>query len=425
MKVVFIYLPKPYLKEPGAQAPLGLMYLAAVLEREGFDVEIADLSSCTDADAIDSVPKADIYGITATSMEVSQANRLAWELSLKYPGSVVGLGGPCTVDGEFIDHHVFDFICKGETEGVIADIVRDCKAGGLRYEYIGVPVDDLDSLPFPARHLLDNQGGNIFAYGKNYEVGGSTIICTSRGCPYSCSFCAAPALNGTKKVRYRSPGNVAREIRHVIDTLGIKQFRFSDDMFLADKRRVYELCDLVGPLGVSWRISTRVKPFSRPVAKRMWEAGCREVSFGIESFDEAVLRVLNKGTTPADNARALYVAKEAGLVTRALFMIRTPGQTSVTVPTNIAWLERVPYDIVACTSFVPLPGSDIWRSPDKYGIEILNRNLDDYNFYFFGPGGENELKDIIKIKDRTLEEFNGESQMFRDYLKATGRLNKG
>ena len=121
----------------------------------------------------------------------------------------------------------------------------------------------------------------------------------------------------------------------------------------------------------------------------------------------------------------LEIAKEVGMTTRVLFMIRTPGQTKNTVATNIRWLKRVPYDIIACTSFVPIPGSDIWINPDRYNIEILNRNLDDYNFYFFGKSGENELKDIIKIKDRPLDEFNAESKEFRDYLKETGKLNQG
>jgi hypothetical protein len=67
----------------------------------------------------------------------------------------------------------------------------------------------------------------------------------------------------------------------------------------------------------------------------------------------------------------------------------------------------------------------VWENPDKYNIEILNKNLDDYNFYFFGKNGENNLKNIIKIKDRPLNEFNAESQKFRDFLKTTGKLNKG
>jgi magnesium-protoporphyrin IX monomethyl ester (oxidative) cyclase len=228
-----------------------------------------------------------------------------------------------------------------------------------------------------------------------------------------------------KGVRYRSAQSVYEEIKQVIETYGIRQFRFSDDMFTSRRQRVLEICELIGPLDITWRISTRVNPFDKELAKTMFEAGCREVSFGVESFDDAVLQVLNKKSTAEDNALALEIAKEVGMTTRVLFMIRTPGQTKDTVGTNIRWLNRVPYDIIACTSFVPLPGSDIWINPDNYDIEILNRNLDDYNFYFFGKGGENELKDIIRIKGRSLEELNSESQYFRDYLKETGKLNKG
>ncbi len=157
----------------------------------------------------------------------------------------------------------------------------------------------------------------------------------------------------------------------------------------------------------------------------MFEAGCKEVSFGVESFDDHVLKVLKKGTTAKDNAAALEITDKIGIKSRILFMIRTPGQTKDTVPINIEWLNRVPYNIICCTSFVPIPGSDIWNNPDSYNIEILNTNLDEYNFYFFGSRGENRLKSIIKIKDRPLEELNAESEYFRDYLKSTGKLNEG
>jgi hypothetical protein len=106
-------------------------------------------------------------------------------------------------------------------------------------------------------------------------------------------------------------------------------------------------------------------------------------------------------------------------------MIKLPGQSSKTVPINIEWLKKVPYNIICCTSFVPIPGSDIWNNPESYNIEILNTNLDQYNFYFFGSRGENKLESIIKIKDRSLHEFNAESEEFRSYLLETGKLNEG
>ncbi|MBL7040068.1 MAG: B12-binding domain-containing radical SAM protein [Pirellulaceae bacterium] len=425
VRVVLIYLPHPYLQQPDAQAPLGLMYVGAVLENAGIEVLMRNYSSLLTHQAIDELPEADLYGITVTSLELPQANRFTHLIKEKYPQARVCLGGPGTYTDKYVDWHVIDCICRGDGELAILDIINDLRRGELKQLYDGRMVQDLDSLPLPARHLLNgSQGGNIFAYNHNYKPGGSTILSTSRGCPFKCSFCSAPYFtNMSCGMRYRSPKKVYEEIKHVVETYNVRQFRISDDMFLARRSRVAELCELIGDLDIVWRISTRVKPFDKDIADMIRQAGCREVSLGVESFDDQVLKVLNKGNTPEDNAAALEAAADAGLKTRVLFMIRTPGQTRHTVPTNIRWLRKVPYDIIACTSFVPIPGSEIWNHPERYDIEILDRNLDSYNFYFFGKNGENELEDVIKLKDRSLAELNQETLDFRQFLKSTGKLN--
>lgn len=425
LKVLLIYLPHPYLKQPDAQAPIGILYLAALLEEAGLSVQVRNYSTWSTWQAIEDLPRADLYGITVTSLELKQANRFAHLIKEKYENSAVVLGGPGTFSDEFVDWGVIDAICKGDGEDAIFLMLEDYAKGVLRKTYALPPVEDLDHLPFPARHLLgDNQGGNIFAYNFKYKGNKSTVLVTSRGCPFHCSFCSSPFFSNNK-VRFRKPENVFQEMKSVVQELGIRQFRISDDVFLADPKRVLKLCELIGPLDVAWRISTRVKPMNETLYRTMFEAGCKEVSFGVESFDEDVLKILKKGTTPKDNAYALEVCHKIGLKTRVLFMIRTPGQTAKTVPKNIWWLNRVPYSIICCTTFVPIPGSDIWQNPDAYNIEILNRNLDDYNFYFFSSRGENKIKNIIKIKDRSLEEFNRETDEFREYLKSTGKLNEG
>lgn len=425
MKVVLIYLPHPYLVQPDAQAPLGLMYLAAVLQDHRVDVQIRNYSSFSVADAIVDLPPADVYGITITSMELPQANRFSKQIKRKYPESTIFLGGPGTYTDELVNWDYVDSICKGEAEITIIDMLLALRQYRLVRIYHGRPVEDLDSIPFPSRHLLsDNLGGNIFAYGKQYNKGGSTVITSSRGCPYKCAFCSAPQL-ASGQVRYRSVEDVCSEISHVKEKYGITQFRFSDDMFTANRQRLFDLCDELGKLDIVWRISTRTKPFDLEMAKVLYDSGCKEVSFGVESFDDNVLSFLNKGTTALDNVKALVACNYVGVVTRVLFMIRTPGQTPQTIEKNIEYLSWVPYNIIACTTYVPLPGSDVWSNPDKYNIEILDRNLDHYNFYLFNASGETEIRDVIKIKDRSLEEFNEESKRFRDYVLSTGKFNKG
>jgi len=429
LKIILIYLPHPYLARPGSHAPLGLMYIASSLENKGIDVEIRNYTSFTTEGAIADLPEADVYGISVTSLELLQANRFAFKIKEKYFSSVVGLGGPGTYTEEYVDFDIIDFICKGDGEYTILDILSDIKKKDIKKIYDGKTVKNIDNLSFPARHLLStDSGGNIFAYNKKYQKGGSTMIVSSRGCPFKCSFCCAPHFtNSNCGVRYRDPENVYLEIKKCIEVHNIKEFKFCDEMFTSRKERVMKICDLIGNMDISWKASVRVKPFDYEIAKVMKESGCKEVSFGIESFDNNVLRVLNKKTTDIDNANALEISDSAGLKSRVLFMIRTPGQTDKTVPINIHWLEKVPYHIIACTSFVPLPGSDTWNNPDKYGIEIINRNLDDYNFYFYAKDDdyEDNIVDLIKIKGRKIEEVNNETFEFRKYLDKTNKVNKG
>jgi len=431
MKIGLISLPHPFLVDPTAQMPMGILYLASILEQQIIDVQVYNLSEYNDQQAIKQLEECDVFGITVTCLELLQANDFARKIKEKFPNSKVILGGPGTITDEYIDFNVIDSIVKGEAEITILDMIQDISVGNFKKIYYGEPVKDLDSIPFPARQFLDKQGGHIFAnhrtydktFSMQYKKKGTTAILTSRGCPFQCSFCSAPSLN--QKMRYRSPQNVYEEIKHCLDVYKLKQYRFSDEMFTANKEHVKKICELIKPLGIVWRISARVRPLDLETLKIMRKSGCVEISFGIESFDNDVLEMLNKKTTAEDNYKALQMARDAGFMTRALFMIRTPGQSKNTVAKNIEWLKKVPYTTIAVTSFVPLPGSDIWNNPDKYNIEILNRNLSDYNFYFYNKNGKNKLKDIIKIKDRSLEEFNDESAYFRTWIEKEGRINHG
>jgi radical SAM superfamily enzyme YgiQ (UPF0313 family) len=422
MKVIFIHLPRPHLKQPEAQAPMGLMYLSAVLEQKGIDVVIVNYASLSIQDALNKLPEAEFYGMTVTSMELPLANEFAQGIKRKYPKSKVALGGPGTVTDEFVNWQFIDMICKGEGEETIMDMLGS--TNGKRI-YHGKPIKDLNALPLPARHMMkDSLGGNIFAFKKNYKKKKSTQILTSRGCPFKCAFCANPSLT-FGGVRYRSTNSVIEEIKAILNMYDIYQFRIADDMFTSNKRRLLDITSKMAELGIIYRISARVKPFDKEMATALYDSGCREISFGVESFDNEVLQVLRKQATAEDAARAIDICNEVGLVGRVLLMIKTPGQTDKTVPRNIRWLERLSYPAVSCTTFVPMPGSDIWDNPGKYGIEILSRNLRDYNFYFFGPEGERPMANLIRIKNRDMEEVNRESHDFREYLKSTGKINQG
>lgn len=432
MKISLIYLPHPYLNDPLAQLPLGILYLAAILEQQKIDVRVDNFSALTEEEAINQLQKAEVFGITVTSLELLQANKFAELIKQKFPKSKVILGGPGTFSSEYVNWEFIDSICQGEGEFTILQMINDILHNSLKTIYHGTLVKNLDILPLPARHLLntDKLGGYIFANHKTYDKTfrmefknkGSATVLSSRGCPFSCYFCASKVVNPV--LRFRNPRLVYEEIKHLYDTYKIKTYRFSDEMFTANKEHVKKICELIKPLGLVWRVSARVKPLSLDILRIMRNAGCVEISFGVESFDNDVLKGLNKGTTAEDNYKAICMAKEVGMMVRVLFMIRTPFQSPKTIEENIEWLSKCDYDTIAVTSFVPLPGTPIFNNPEQFGIEILNKNLDDYNFYFYGAGEKNELKDIIKIKNRSLKDLNEESEYFRKWVEDK-KINKG
>lgn len=417
MHIILINPPHPYLKQPFAQAPLGMLYVSASLEAGGHDVEVIDLTA-DNTDALRDIDSADLYGLTGMSLDSDMLITCAKILRQEHPKAPVLIGGPCSLTMPLGDYTVV----KGEGEEIIHYILSDYPK--LEPVYNASVVTDLDSVAFPARHLIKNKGGNIFAYDKRYSKGETTTIISGRGCPYACAFCASPALWG-QRVRYRSPENVAAEVKDVILKFGITEFRFSDDSLTSPRSRLMSLCEYLKDLNIYWRASIRVVPNDVEMFKAMKDAGCMEVSFGIESADPHVLKVLKKKATVEDNRTALINADKAGLTTRVLLMSGTPGETKETVTRNIKFLENTPWGIAAMKFFVPLPGSDIWDNPDKYDCAIIDRNLEHYNYFLYGPEGDLPINNTIKLNSMTLEELTANKQKMKWYIEATGKASEG
>ncbi len=423
MKATLINPPRSYLIEPDSQAPMGLLYVAAVLEEEGWDVEYVDLAFQDD------IPEADLYGITATSADYPDAVRIAE--SLKGRDGLVILGGR-HVSGQR-DYQrewmpLFDSVIFGEGESAIRQIAKlyNPKLGYVKYSYKYPVVEDLDTIPFPARHLLPVQGKNIFAYKKRYWEGETTCLLTMRGCPYKCAFCTA----GGEVVRYRSVDNVIAEIEHVIDAYGIREFRLSDDTVTLNKKRLVQLLPRMKECNIYWRASIRAWPLDPEILELMADSGCVELSYGVESGDQRVLDRVCKGVTLEQSANAMKWTKDAGITVRALMIAGLPGETPESAYKTIEFMEetRQYWDIAALTNFVPLPGSPIWNRPSDFGVKL--KDIDDYNFYLWKPGkdGEPEMTEIvnyIESEDLSNEQMTKNKRVLRAYFIGLDKVNKG
>jgi radical SAM superfamily enzyme YgiQ (UPF0313 family) len=373
---VLLVNPNVNLREPRAAEPLSLLTLAAQLQKEGFEPEILDgaVSNIT----VDQLSNHRILAVTANTPQYPDALRLLdlFNQVNNRLDKIALIGGPHVVTGykQNILKDGWTGVCIGEGELVIGDMVRGNKTGLV----IAPKIEDLDSLAFPARHLI-----NPNIYVREGDVEPSISILTMRGCPYICIYCVKDVMG--KKVRYHSPEYIAAQIREVINKYGIRKIVFYDDTFTLNRKRVFELCKKLKDLNVSWICNTRVDKVDEEILKAMKASGCEEISFGLESAHNRVLAFINKGITKEQAVLAVKMAKNAGLRTRVFLMFGFWEDGWDSVVENLKFLEETQPDIARLSLVVPLPGSELYRRAEEFGIQIKDVPLKQY--YYLGPEG--------------------------------------
>lgn len=379
--------------------PLGILYISAVLERHGIDVSYVDFC-LGDSD----IPDADIYGVAIHSIAVfKEANGIARKIRReKGSGALIVAGGACITSyyKEVLATGFYDIVVVGEGEETFLDIVtgKDKRIiSGIAYldtdKVVVNPerpyIANLDDLPFPARHLLPKESSHSLS--GIHGTGGiaSTTIVTSRGCPYSCTFCDITQWG--KKYRTRSPSNVMHEIQDIRDNYGINNFRFIDDIYTMDRKRAIEISKMIIPLEISYIIITRPDCLDLELMKWLKDSGCTEIIMGIESGSEKILKLMNKKETLKDYINAVELARIFGIKSKFLLLFGFPGENNETVMETIRLLEEAQPDKVHLSTFIPLPGSDVWNHPGKYGISLdherIKQKIEEFWFYW-EPGDE-------------------------------------
>ena len=276
MKIVLL---NPKLKSwsPNVYVPLGLAYIAAALEQASYSIEIIDLNvqKVSDNNLRRKTADADIVGITGMITEYGVVLRLVDIVKKANAEKRVILGGPLatTLPQELLQASQTDFIVIGEGEKTIVKLISAIEGGNGSSDIKGIAfrangkvtitgpaetVADLDTIPFPARHLLDmnlyrrnhfeSLGLKVRGLGKIW----STNLITSRGCPYNCTFCFKDMWGN--RWRGRSPENIIEEMEALYQRYGINGFFLNDDTFTLDRKRTLEFCQLIKERGlnVAW-----------------------------------------------------------------------------------------------------------------------------------------------------------------------------
>ena len=442
MKILLIQPPLKLFRFeiPSVVPPLGLAYIAAVLEQE-HDVAILDAvvegrqHSCGDMvhlgltfdEIYREIKKQspDIVGIGCLfSSQYEAAMRIA-EIAKKHNTKVI-IGGshPSSQPEETMQDKNIDFIVLGEGEETSKQLINAIKNGkslekidGIAYRKHGkikvnprkTWIKNLDSLPLPARHLLNMKKyfASKTSHGPELMRTPYTSMITSRGCPFSCIFCDHPF---GKTVRMHSPEYSVKEIEILVNKYGAREIQFHDENLMYDKERLRKICDKIieKKIDITWSCYARADRADYELFKKMNEAGCWMVSFGIESGNQEVLNFIKKGTTLEIVRKAVAAARKAGLQVRGSYMVGHPIDTKETIKETIKFVKSLKLDHASCAITVPYPGSELYEIADKYGAfrkkEFSKYKRQDDNDLSFIPHGFTE-KELIGIQKNARIEF--------------------
>jgi len=419
-----------------------LPYLAAALRAEGHEVEILDLLLARTTPAKIELRmqrlRPQLVGITSVTLNHHIARGIAEVVRKCDPAVPIVMGGPHVsfeIEGSFRDLPALDFIGIGEGEHTLVELaralegrmdLRDVRGLALRDRTTGRvertaprPLeDDLDQLPPPARDLVPL--ARYLAFDSHASV------VTSRGCPYECIFCSAPAWTG-RKVRYREPSLCVDEIEELA-ALGFREITIEDDLFTLYRKHFLAVCGELErrATGIRWNAFSRVDTITPEIVSTMARAGCQAICFGVESGDQAVLDLVKKKSNLALVREAMRMTRDAGISALASFIIGLPGETEETLRRTVEFAESLKQEFGSLYGFhilAPFPGTEVRERAGDYGLEILSsdwRQYDANNVVSRTTGADvSALRSVSDAYEDTIRGY----YRYQDHLHEQGALS--
>ncbi len=422
--ICLITPPSIFLLDERVYLHLGILKVAAVLEKAGHPIEMIDLSGIENfTDVVEEHARATsarVFGVTATTPQMPATMKVLAAIRRVNPKARVILGGPHVTlvhaayrkerkagkDGRATRAYrqleaAFDVLVAGDGERAvflaIADDAPKLVDGDDPKTDLFLTNKMLEETPWPARHLVD-----LPSYHYSIEKVPATTLIAQLGCPFGCGFCGGRESAMLRRVRTRSSQNVVDEMIHLHKTYGLNGFMFFDDELNVNTKMV-ELMNLIEKaqkdLGVEWRLRGSVKSqlFTDVQADAMYRAGFRWALTGFESGSPRILDNIDKKATREENTRCVEIARRHGLKIKALMSIGHPGESEETVRDTKQWLLDIKaddFDFTIITTYAgtpyydfaePVPGRpNHWvftapRSKDKlYSLEVDYTEVADY-----------------------------------------------
>lgn len=385
VRIALVYPPYgPVTNEPGIKVVkenyglfpnLSLLYVAGTLEDAGASVRFIDAHA--EGLSLDQTVarlrafRAEFVCYTITTYLFYQTLRWIEAIKKDFPAPVIVGGVHMSIyPAESMTHTAIDYAVTGEAEMSLVPMLLAIlegtdleKVDGVAFRRPGGEVvvtrnapslQDVDSAPFPARHLVDNS--RYYSFISQYR--NFSALITSRGCPYKCIFCE----QGAKQFRGRSAKNVVDEIEVGMKEHGMLEYDFFDSSFTINRHRVHEICDEIirRKLKVHWSARTRADCVDKDMLRIMAKAGCMRIYYGIESGNEAILRTLLKESDLEQIKQAVKDTRSVGINTFGYFMVGNPGETRETVEQTIRFSQELDLDYAQFSKVTPMPATELY-----------------------------------------------------------------
>ncbi len=437
MRIVLVH-PAGYNWMPGRKdmaafanrmAPLGLLSIAAYLERRGHEVAVHD---CLGPVAVSGVEKnvrrilahhPDMVGISATTSGFLDGYDMAVRMKELRPDIRIVFGGVhiSSLGGVLpVKYPAIDFLCRGEGEqtlGELADGRDAADIDGLIWRDGDRIVENaprehmpnLDDLPFPAYEKLAGfpRGYNLplFSY---IQTPGATMI-TSRGCPYQCSYCDRSVFR--RGYRYNSAEYIYEHLKYLREKFRVRHVTIYDDLFTAHRKRITRLCEMLRnkPLGMNFNCAVRTGHADDELLEMLKSAGFLQLSLGIETGDPDLMKTHKPGVYIEEVRDTVRRIQARGLRAKGLFMMGLPGETIASIKKTSDFVISLGLDDMNMSKFTPFHGAPLWDTIREYGeLDEDWRKMNCLNFVFLP-------RDIPSMDELTLQYNRHVKRFYSDW----------
>ena len=419
--------------------PIGLMYVAAALEKAGFEVQMLD--NYLMKKPIDEIKqlvtnlRPQIVGITCGSATYSRCIETAKAIKEVLPSCKIIVGGwhASYVPDSLLTNPEIDYVVMGEGERAVTQLATciingsetaamsiagvACRRQGTNIKNPPKFIENMDEIPYPARHLLP-----LELYDRTIEylsVKPADVMSISRGCIYNCGFCETKKLWGNI-CRAFSPQRVIDEIQDLQSKYGTKGLYFINDNFTLRKNQTLELCNLMikNKLDLEWVCDTRVDLVNQELLETMRKAGCKTIWFGVESGSQRILKRIGRNTTLEQIENAFKLCRKNGIKTACSFMLGVPDETLKDMESSLKFAKKLNPDWCLFNIFIANPDSKLYQEVleskkyDKLDEFLLSVKTEEFDY-----------KSLLEIQRRFFKEFNMSPRQIMKRVKREGVVN--